>query len=188
MEIAIFVIFAALAVVSAVTVVAHRNPVHSTVSLVVTFFSTAVLYVLLGAPFLGALQLLLYTGAILVLFLFVLMLLNIQRERAGTATAGLPQLLVSVLAAVVFAGVIGVLSWQAYASLPITALTPEYVSIKGLAQVLFSTYLLPFEMIGLLLLVAVVAATVLARKPPQSDADDASAESNAGAQPEASQP
>jgi len=76
MELAVFAIFAFLALASAIVVVAHRNPVYSTMSLVVTLVSTAVLFVLLGSPFLAALQVLLYTGAILVLFLFVIMLLD----------------------------------------------------------------------------------------------------------------
>lgn len=83
MEAAVFWLFTLLAVGSALVVVTHRNPVYSTMSLVVTLFSTAVLFVLLGAPFLAALVVLIYAGAIVVLFLFVLMLLNVGRERPG---------------------------------------------------------------------------------------------------------
>ena len=83
MELLVFLIFAFLAVASALVVVAHKNPVYSTMALVVTLFSVAVLFVLLGAPFIGVLQVLIYTGAIVVLFLFVIMLLNIG---AGTQT------------------------------------------------------------------------------------------------------
>ncbi len=90
MELAIFAIFALLAVGSAVVVVAHKNPVYSTLSLVLTLFSVAVLFVLLGAPFLGALQILVYAGAIVVLFLFVIMLLNVQHEEAAQRRAGRP--------------------------------------------------------------------------------------------------
>ena len=82
MEVAVFLIFAALSIAFAIAVVAQPHPVKSTMSMVVVLFSLAVLFVLLGAPFLAALQVLLYTGAILVLFLFVIMLLNIGRERA----------------------------------------------------------------------------------------------------------
>ena len=78
METLIFLIFAALAVASSLVVVMHKSPVYATMSLVVTLFSVAVLFVLLGAPFLGALQILIYAGAIVVLFLFVIMLLNLQ--------------------------------------------------------------------------------------------------------------
>jgi NADH-quinone oxidoreductase subunit J len=167
MELAVFLLFAFLAVASALVVVTHRNPVHSTMSLVVTFFSTAVLYVLLGSPFLAALQLLLYTGAILVLFLFVLMLLNIQRESSGQIQAGLGQLVVAIGASLVFTSLVAYLSWQAYQSIPLAPLRPEDVSLHRIARELFTTYLLPFEIIGLLLLVAVVAATVLARRPSE---------------------
>jgi NADH-quinone oxidoreductase subunit J len=124
----------------------------------------AVLFVLLGSPFLAALQVLLYTGAILVLFLFVIMLLNVGRERAPVA----PRLLqrwVALVAAAFFAGFLGMLLWRTYGELPVEPLTTEYLSIKRLAWELFSTWLLPFELVGLLLLVAVVAAYVLARAP-----------------------
>jgi NADH-quinone oxidoreductase subunit J len=77
MELAIFAIFVLLGLGSALAVVLHPDPVKSTLSLVVTLFSTGVLFVLLGAPFIGTLQVLVYTGAIVVLFLFVVMLLNL---------------------------------------------------------------------------------------------------------------
>src|SRR5215213_11444878 len=78
MELTIFFIFAAIAVIFAVIVVTHRNPVVGALSLVVSFFALAVMYVLLEAPFLAALQVIVYAGAIMVLFLFVIMLLNLQ--------------------------------------------------------------------------------------------------------------
>jgi len=87
MEIAVFALFAFLAVISAIVVVSHRNPVYAVMSLVITLISLAVLFVLLGAPFIAAIQVLVYAGAILVLFLFVIMLLNVeedaQRTRSG---------------------------------------------------------------------------------------------------------
>src|SRR5215213_4744258 len=79
MELTIFFIFAAIAVIFAVIVVTHRNPVVGALSLVVSFFALAVMYVLLEAPFLAALQIIVYAGAIMVLFLFVIMLLNLSR-------------------------------------------------------------------------------------------------------------
>lgn len=164
MELAVFVVFALLAVGSAIVVVAHKNPVYSTMSMVLTLVSLAVLFVLLGAPFIGALQVLLYTGAILVLFLFVLMLLNVQRESSAGMTNPV-QVGAAVLSGLVFLGVVATLSWRTSAGATPPALSPERVSVRALAHELFSVYLLPFEIIGLLLLVAVVAATVLARKP-----------------------
>ena len=163
MELLVFLIFAFLAVASALVVVAHKNPVYSTMALVVTLFAVAVLFVLLGAPFIGVLQVLIYTGAIVVLFLFVIMLLNIGREESQIA-GHKPQLFVSILGAVVFGGlvILALLSLRT-ASLP--PLSPELVSLKGLATTLFRDFLLPFEIIGLLLLVAVIGATVAARRP-----------------------
>src|SRR5262245_9153077 len=169
MENIIFFLFAALALGSAIVVVVHRSPVYSTLSLVLTLFSTAVLFVLLGAPFLGALQILVYAGAIVVLFLFVIMLLNLQKQESGR-TAKSAQLWMSLLGAVVFAGMVMLLVWQA-GSQPLNPLTEEQVSLKNLATALFSDYLLPFEIVGLLLLVAVVGATVAARRPPEEGAD-----------------
>jgi NADH-quinone oxidoreductase subunit J len=163
MEIAVFLVFALLALVSAMVVVLHRNPVYSVMSLVVTLISTAVLFILLGAPFLAALQVLVYTGAILVLFLFVIMLLNIEREVQG-ADDRRGRKMAALVSAAIFAAILVSLSLREYAGKFLTALTPESVALEPLARELFSTYLLPFEIIGLLLLAAVIGATVLARK------------------------
>jgi NADH-quinone oxidoreductase subunit J len=164
METVIFLLFAFLAVASSLVVVVHRNPVYSTMSLVVTLFSVAVLFVLLGAPFIGALQVLIYTGAILVLFLFVIMLLNITREESAV-TAQKGQFAAAVLGALVFGGMVFLMFWNAGRTTD--PMTEELVSMKGLARSLFTEYLLPFEIVGLLLLVAVIGATVVARRPPQ---------------------
>src|SRR3954469_15516906 len=103
METLIFLIFAALALGSGVGGVVHRSPIYATLSLVLTLFSVAVLFVLLGAPFVGALQVLVYAGAIVVLFLFVIMLLNIQREESAHAGRG-AQLWVVLVGAIIFIG------------------------------------------------------------------------------------
>ncbi|HKV11648.1 MAG TPA: NADH-quinone oxidoreductase subunit J [Thermoanaerobaculia bacterium] len=170
METLIFFLFAALAVGSAIVVVVHKNPVYSTMSLVLTLFSLAVLFVLLGAPFLAALQILVYAGAIVVLFLFVIMLLNIQREEMPQASAG-AQRWAAILGAVVFAGFLLLLIWRA-GSPALAPLTEEQVDMKNLARELFSTYLLPFEIIGVLLLVAVIGATVVARRMGTAASED----------------
>ena len=169
-ELLTFLLFAALALGSGIVVVAHRNPVYSVMSLVVTLFSTAVLFVLLGAPFLAAILVLVYAGAILVLFLFVLMLLNVGRE--SNAGGGATQRIVAICGGLIFAGLLALLAWQDPITQVVQPLTEEYVSIRPLARLLFSTYLLPFEIVGLLLLAAVVAATVLARKPSPAAGDE----------------
>jgi len=122
--------------------------------------------VLLGAPFIGALQILIYTGAILVLFLFVIMLLNVTREESAVSQQKV-QMGGALLGALVFGGMLAVLFWNA--ARPMDPMTEELVSMKGLAREMFTQYLLPFEIVGMLLLVAVIGATVAARKPPQPD-------------------
>jgi len=163
METLIFAIFAALALGSSIVVVAHRNPVYSTMSLVVTLFAVAVLFVLLGAPFLGALQILIYAGAIVVLFLFVIMLLNLQSEDRDASVHG-PQLWLASLGAAVFAGIFGIFFWVTRGG-TLKPISAQLVSLPKLAGELFTHYLLPFEIVGLLLLVAVIGATVVARRP-----------------------
>jgi len=179
MLLAVFVFLAVAAVSSAIVVVLHRNPVFSTMSLVVTLVATAGLFIMLGSPFLAALQILLYTGAILVLFLFVIMLLNVQRERAAvTRVSGM--LVAAGICAVVFAGALVRLFWVAYSGATVAPLDSETTSLVKIARELFSTYILPFEMIGLLLLVAVVAASWVAQKAepaaPQGSSDESAPE------------
>ena len=137
-------------------------------SMVVVLFSLAVLFVLLGAPLLAALQVLLYTGAILVLFLFVIMLLNVGPERAAVPQR-LAQRWVALITSAFFAGFLGMLLWRTNRGAEMEPLTSEYLSIHRLSWELFSTWLLPFELVGLLLLVAVVAAYVLARPAPPAE-------------------
>lgn len=163
MLLTVFALLAVVAVASAIVVVLHRNPVTSTMSLVVTLVSTAGLFILLGSPFLAALQILLYTGAILVLFLFVIMLLNVQRERTVVMHAS-GMVVAAGICAVGFIGALVRLFWASYSDVTIPPLEPASTSLVVIARELFSTYILPFEMIGLLLLVAVVAASWVAQK------------------------
>ena len=163
LEILVFAVFAALALGSALVVVTHRNPIYSTVSLVVTLVCLAVLFVLLGAPFIAALQVLIYTGAIVVLFLFVVMLLNIGREDIGRER-GLLQKGAALLGALLFLLFVGGALWATSSGHVLGPMEPDLVSLEGLARGLFGRYLLAFELVGLLLLVAVIAATVLAAR------------------------
>jgi NADH-quinone oxidoreductase subunit J len=176
-ETLIFLLFAGLALGSALVVVLHKNPIYSTMSLVVTLISIAVLFVLLGAPFIAALQVLIYTGAIVVLFLFVVMLLNIGREEIA-AERGLITKAVAAGGALLFLLMTAAALWQASSGAALDELTPEFVSLRVLAAELFGRYLLTFELVGLLLLVAVIAATVLAARaqPGQPLAADSGAE------------
>jgi NADH-quinone oxidoreductase subunit J len=181
METAVFAVFALLALGSSLVVVAHKSPIYSTLSLVLTLFSVAVLFVLLGAPFIATLQLLIYAGAILVLFLFVIMLLNVGRQE-GIPGGHRAQLVTAILGALAFAAALWLLLLPTLGTGNHAPLTEELVSLSGLAQELFAEYLLPFEIVGLLLLVAVIGATVVARRPtPEELAGGAGGSGSLGA-------
>lgn len=170
MELAIFLIFALLGLGSALAVVLHPDPVKSTLSLVVTLFATGVLFVLLGAPFIGILQVLVYTGAIVVLFLFVVMLLNLQRETRAERSTG-PQKVAALIGALGFAALSGVALWRGSGDVVAPPLTAAFVDLRAFAAELFDQYLLTFEIVGVLLLVAVIAAYIIAKRPDASDSN-----------------
>ncbi len=159
----LFLVIAVLTVVAALTVVLHPSPVKSALALVVTLFLLAVVFVLLEAHMIAALQIIVYAGAIMVLFLFVIMLLNLQaddpergRRRAvlrGLAWAG-GALLALELALLVRGAPIGA----------VDAAPPGYGGAASVARTLYTDFLLPFELTSILLLVAVVGAVVLAQK------------------------
>jgi NADH-quinone oxidoreductase subunit J len=153
---------AALTILFAAVMVVHRHPVKSVLALVVSFFGLAVCYVMLSAPFIAAIQVIVYAGAILVLFLFVLMLLNVGEETREREPRPIQRVL-SGVALVVFAGMLlGLLRAHGSAiATPRAALTGEIVP---LARLLFSRYLLPFEALSVLLLAALVGAFVLAQR------------------------
>jgi len=164
MERLVFDAAAGVALLFAAVMVLHRHPVKSVLALVVSFFGLAVCYVLLSAPFIAAIQVIVYAGAILVLFLFVLMLLNVpQEEHRGDPRP--IQRFVSGVAILFFAGMLLALLRTRGApdlSLPPGAERPA--GIHSLARLLFSEYLLAFEALSILLLAALVGAFVLARR------------------------
>jgi len=160
----VFLVFAAVALASAVMMVTRRNLVHSALYLVVTFFAVAAIYVLLHAEFLGAVQLLVYAGGIMVLFLFVIFLV----ERPGVEPPGRPRRLHVAASALMTALVAGLLAWRFLAGGPdraadVAALAGDGGNLETLAMAMFRYYLFPFEAVSVLLLVALVGAIVLAR-------------------------
>jgi NADH-quinone oxidoreductase subunit J len=161
--------FAGLAIVSAATCVTRRNPVASALWLVVTLFSLAALFVLLDAQFLAVLQVLVYAGAIMVLFLFVIMLLNLGRagptDLKGPIGLGLGVLLAGLL----LVQLLVLRQTSSPAPLGAAAGAPPRAPvgtgiIPAIAQPLFTVYLVPFELTSLLLLAAIVGAVVLAKR------------------------
>jgi NADH-quinone oxidoreductase subunit J len=179
----IFYVFAVIAVVSASLCILQRNPVNAALWLVATMFSLAAIYVLLGAQFIAAIQVLVYAGAVMVLFLFVIMLLNLghaSSDLRGPST---------VAATVVIVGLIGIdlLALWRYTPRRLAAeisqapafadpasmfaagrLAQEEAAVRGvvgaIAAPLFQTYLVPFEITSVLLLAAIVGAVVLAKR------------------------
>jgi NADH-quinone oxidoreductase subunit J len=159
----LFILFAGIAIGSAIAVVAQRNPLYSAISLIGVFISLACLYVMLAAPFLAAVQVIVYAGAIMVLVVFVIMLLNVEQEERRTRLGFLVPAAVA-LAAVLIAEVTFILYW-----VQVSPVTPAgNVSDTGLTASigtgLFTTYLLPFEITSILLLMAIVGAMTLARR------------------------
>jgi NADH-quinone oxidoreductase subunit J len=160
-----FYFIALLMIASALLVVLHRNPIYSALGLVNTLFLIAVTFVMLDAELIAMLQVIVYAGAIVILFLFVIMLLNVEKEMrtsrlpklrtAGAALALLLALELSVLAIV-------------HPPAEPQALPAGFGSTEVLAENLFTTSMLPFELTSLLLLVAVVGAVVMARRKVES--------------------
>lgn len=164
MEQLFFFYFAAVIAVASVLVVALRNPIYSALSLLIMFFHVAGLYVSLRAEFLAAVQVIVYAGAILVLYLFVVMLLNLKQDdryHRQWPVAG-----VVGLTLVVEAVMLTLLKGRAIPPAP--ANTNETVeglgNTEALGDALYSTYLFPFEVASLILLVAMIGAIILAKK------------------------
>ena len=175
MELAVFVVSAAIVLAGAAGVITSRNPVHAALSLVATLFGIAVLFIAQDAQFLAAVQVIVYAGAIVVLFLFVLMLLGVdqaedlsvdplvgQRPLALIASAaGLALLLVALLVGDTPAtGAAGATE----------AISDTTDNIVQLARILFTDYVLAFEITAVLLTIAVVGAVVLARRADDVEA------------------
>jgi NADH-quinone oxidoreductase subunit J len=163
LDLILFLIFAGIAVLSAVSLVLQKHPIASALSLIGVMVSLAVLYLLLGAEFIAAAQLIVYAGAIMVLFIFVIMLLNAGKE-ARTAKASFAKWMgIPALASFIF-----IIAFLIQARLPQTAGVTfgSFTRATGLeiGRTLFTQYLLPFEVTSVLILIAILGAVVLARK------------------------
>lgn len=162
MDVILFLVFAIIAVVCAINVVVQTHPISSAVSLIGVMGSLAILYLLLGAEFIAAAQVIVYAGAVMVLFIFVIMLLN-----AGAETRKGRSLIAQALGVPLLIALLGVLAYF------VQRLYPRDVvhfggfqggTAQAIGRALFTTYLLPFEITSILILIAIVGAIVLARK------------------------
>ena len=157
-----FYIFAATAVVMAVLVVSARNPIYSATALIGALLAVAGIFALHSAHLMALLQILVYAGAIMVLILFVIMMLNLSPEELGKR-----RITVRRVAGAYFLGAIATLMIVRFAKhswTPTREVDPGYGTLEEVGEVLFTEYLLPFEMVSLLLLAAIIGAVVLTRQ------------------------
>jgi NADH-quinone oxidoreductase subunit J len=165
MQALLFILFAGLAIGCAIALVAQRNPLYSAISLVGVFISLASLYVMLAAPFIAAVQIIVYAGAIMVLVVFVIMLLNVEEEEHRVLR---PRWLVPgaiAMAAVLFAEAAFIISFVGDSRNTPATNASDVGLTMSIGTGLFTKYLLPFEITSLLLLMAIVGAMSLARRP-----------------------
>jgi NADH-quinone oxidoreductase subunit J len=160
----LFAFLGTLAVIASLGMVLQRNPVHCLLALVLTMLDLGVIYIGLGAETVGLLQIIIYVGAIMILFLFIIQLLNLQTEPVIGGSLVLK--LLGALGAAALTAELAVLLTQASPPAPAAALPVGYGSIASIALSLFSNYLIAFEVTSVLLLAAVVGAIGLARRLP----------------------
>jgi len=163
MHLVLFFIFGGLCVAGALNLLFQRHPINSALSLIVVMSSLAVLYLLLGAEFVAAVQVIVYAGAVMVLFVFVIMLLNagVEEQTQGSRVAlllGIPGTLLGSL----------LIAWVVLRHSNTVAVAAGALpgSPNTIGELLFHEFLLPFEVTSILILIAIMGAVVLASKPP----------------------
>lgn len=165
LETLFFAIISLVAIVSAILVVTCKNPINSALSLVMTFFCLATYYVMMDAPFLAAVQVMVYAGAIMVLIVFTIMLLNIRVNASKSHSHNV--IIGFIIGAFTLINAIYIVL-KSRAALPTGSLTGELIRQQGhtelIGREMFTTFLLPFEITSILLLVAIVGAVILAKK------------------------
>jgi len=163
---ALFFLFAGFAIMCAISMVYHKNPLYSAISLVGVFIALSCIYVTLAAPFIAAVQILIYAGAIMVLVVFVIMLLNLE-EDAGVNRLGYLYAIGGGLGVVLLAQTFFI--FYAVMSAPNQTVDPNTTAGETLSigQAMYTEYLLPVEIVGVLLMMAVIGAVILVRKLSQ---------------------
>lgn len=159
----IFMYFAVVILVSAVLMITRRNPIHSVMFMLLLFFHIAGVFVLLNAEFLAAVQLIVYAGAILILYLFVVMLLNVDRESSAARANRYWRWMVG-FGVVIAAEVILLISRGTFSADAGQPMQLAGSGVKELGELLYQKYLVPFEAASIILLVGLVGAVMLAKK------------------------
>ena len=163
----LFYVFGGLAILASLLVIAQRNPVYSVLLLIASFGALSGLYILLDAPFAAVIQIIVYAGAIMVLFLFVVMLLNAPHEDTDFDVKTHPLLRPGPtrLGAVLAVGLVVELIWALVRTAPDSAFeTPAPSSVAEIGRVLFTDYAFQFEVTSVLILVAMLGAVLMARR------------------------
>ncbi len=162
MEQILFFLFGGIALASAVYFVATRNPLYSILSLIVTFFSIAGLYILLNAQFLGIIQIIVYAGAIMVLFLYILMMLNLNKADESLKN-NINKLVGIFSAGILFIGMLG--AYKGLSGNTVAHQVNDGAGLtKNLGKLLFNEYVLPFELASILILAGIVGAVLIGKK------------------------
>lgn len=161
MEMLIFAIAAIIALASAVMVITVRNPVGSVLFLIMSIAAQTVLYIMLSGIFVAAFMILVYAGAILVLFLFVIMMLNLRHADLGPDSLRRVRPLAWVFGLVLLAELVWV---SMAASMPASGIDETFGSVPAVARLLYGKFVYPFELTSILLLAAIVGAVVMTRK------------------------
>lgn len=192
-DMATFIVCAVVVLSGAIGVVTSRNPVHAALSLVMTLFGVAVLFVEQHAYFLAAVQVIVYAGAIVVLFLFVIMFLGVdQHEDVGEEPLRAQRPFAVLFVAIALAGVLALSAtshWVTGARSVVGSTTAgHHTDVYLLGRSVFTTYLWAFEITAALLVIAVVGAVVLARRPPRSGPKEEGAVEESTAVPEVGEP
>ena len=161
----LFFVFASVSIASAIMVITRRNPVSSALFLVLNFFALGGLYLTLNAQFIAVIQILVYAGAIMVLFLFVIMLLNLADEQRLSEKISYVKMIAVGLSIGVFLEIVYIVGFST-GSLPSGDLAngADIGTIEQIGKVLFTSFLFPVEIVAILLLVAVIGAVILAKK------------------------
>jgi NADH-quinone oxidoreductase subunit J len=167
MDTLLFWLLAIIALVASVSMVIQRNPVHSALSLILTLLSLAGLFLLLSSHFLAVIQVIIYAGAIMVLFLFVIMLLDVQRTETTVSRVKMQKSLGVVLGVVFFLETVLVLRSSTVKEIAASALSPldpDFGTAAALGRVLVSHYVFPLQLAAVLLFVALIGAVVLSKR------------------------
>lgn len=158
----IFLTLAAISILTALLMVFSKNPVHSVLYLILTFFAIAGQYILLNAQFLAVVHIIVYAGAIMVLFLFVLMLLNLNKDTEPQKSA-MWKLSAGIAAGMLLVTLVGALRGGIHLSIPENA-SGKVGLVENLGMVLFTDFVVPFEIAGILFLAAMVGAVLVGKR------------------------